>query len=86
MSESQPGERHVLLGVVEQELPGMPETEDDARPFDQAIETLRAAHAIVREKIEELVRARTAVNDEIKLLRAEDELLTRMVKVAEAKT
>ena len=57
---------------------------DEPRDFDAARERTRRAHEAVTAKIDELVRARSAVNDEIKVLRQEEDRLRRMLKIADA--
>lgn len=70
-----------LYGVVDP-LPGMPPEVRD-RPYDQAVASLRQARDSVRAQIERHVEDRQLANDAIKVLRAEDKRLSRMVRIAD---
>jgi len=64
------------------ELPGMPGP--TATPFEDVVQRTRAALTVVREGIDKRVQMRTEINGEIKQLRADEDRLSRMLKVAES--
>jgi hypothetical protein len=72
-----------LLGVVEPRLPGMPPEQDrETRPYEEARDKLTIAHGMTVERLRELRKRREEINAEIKLLVDEEELLTRMLRIA----
>ena len=73
-----------LLGVVKpMELPGMPHLQDrEARPYEEARDKLALALELTTAGLEDLRGQRAEINAEIKLLVEEEELLTRMLRVA----
>lgn len=76
------GEATSLQGVVEPTLPGMPEVIiDQPSAYEDAFDRVQVALGMTEKRLVELRLARSEINDEIKLLVEEQELLERMAKI-----
>lgn len=80
-------EQAAIKGVVEPELPGMPERDPEREPdvYDHALTVVLSALATVEAAIDDKVALRARTNSEIKVLRDEHDRLSRMKRIAEGK-
>lgn len=69
-----------LLGVVNP--PEVTPPDRDARPYEEARDQLAMAQEITQANLRQLRQQREDINAEIKLLVEEEELLTRMLRIA----
>ena len=71
-----------LTGVVEPPLPGMPEVIiDQPSAYEDARDRVQVALGMTEQRLADLRRARAVINEEIKALVDEQELLGRMAKI-----
>jgi hypothetical protein len=72
-----------VKGADDVPLPGMEPPQEVLTPYDGARKAVAFALTLTRDRLRELRANRDEINAEIKMLVAEEQLLTRMAKVQE---